>query len=225
MQDQSKIAMNLMRLFNPESYTEFSEGFFVKQPKMSGYYYNFKNMQSPKVCVIVNISSVKYLHPMTKIKDYIFIVVSALSFEDYINKFAEVYLPPILEVIDKAIERRSSRNLPYGYYMDENGDVKIDIRQASEVRKIYNMYIDTKSVRKIADKLGTNFSDIREILHDSQEYAQMPEKILPLSKIREVAELMAQNVRGGAVAKKDTRDEIAAAKRLGKELKRRRELN
>jgi hypothetical protein len=109
------------------------------------------------------------------------------------------------------------------YYTDENGELKVDIRAAQEVRKIYDMYIETQSIRDIAAELRTNFSDIREILHDSEEYMQMKNKIVSMAKLKRVAELMAANVRGGAVAKHDTEDEIADARRRRKESKKRLE--
>ena len=79
------------------------------------------------------------------------------------------------------------------------------------------MYIETQSIRDIAAELDTNFSDIREILHDNQEYMQMRDKIVSISKLKRVAELMASNVRGGAVAKRDIEDELADARRRRKE--------
>ena len=115
------------------------------------------------------------------------------------------------------MQKKNTRNLPYGYYTDENGDLKVDLKAAAEVRRIYDMYIDTQSIRDIAAELRTNFSDIREILHDSEEYMKMRDKIVSLSKLKQVAELMASNVRGGAAAKRDLEDELADARRRRKE--------
>ena len=50
MQEQNDLAINLMNLFEPKSYKEFGEGFFVNKPEMSGYYFTFKNMRKPKIC-------------------------------------------------------------------------------------------------------------------------------------------------------------------------------
>lgn len=220
MQEQNDLAINLMNLFEPKSYKEFGEGFFVNKPEMSGYYFTFKNMRKPKICLIINTSKFQYPSNMTKIEDYVFIVFNVSSLEEYIENLVDVYFPQIMEVIDNNIEKKNTRNLPYGYYTDENGEVKVDIKAASEVRRIYDMYIDTKSIRHIANKLRTNFSDIRDILHDSQEYAQMQPPLMSAQKLKEVTELMAQNVRGGATAKRSIEDEIADARRRRKEMQK-----
>lgn len=225
MQEQNDLAINLMNLFEPKSYKEFGEGFFVNKPEMSGYYFTFKNMRKPKICLIINTSKFQYPSNMTKIEDYVFIVFNVSSLEEYIENLADVYFPQIMEVIDNNIEKKNTRNLPYGYYTDENGEVKVDIKAASEVRRIYDMYIDTKSIRHIANKLRTNFSDIRDILHDSQEYAQMQPPLMSAQKLKEVTELMAQNVRGGATAKRSIEDEIADARRKRKEMQKIRQPN
>ena len=217
MQNPGELAINFMNIFNPESYKEFGEGFFTNKPEMSGLYYSFKNMRSPKICLIINLSQHKYPTVMSKVNDFVFIVFNVSSPEEYFENVVDKYLPEIVEIVDNVIEKKSTRNLPYGYYQDENGEIKVDLRAAQEVRKIYDMYIDTKSIRHIAQQLRTNFSDIREILHDSQEYMQMPEKIVSFAKLKEVAGLMAANVRGGATAKRDVRDEIADARRRRKE--------
>ena len=92
--------------------------------------------------------------------------------------------------------KKNPRNLPYGYYTDLEGQVKVDLRKAQEVRRIYQMYIDTQSIRHIATTLNTNFSHIRDVLADNEEYMQMQEKIVPVSKLQEVNGLLAENVKG-----------------------------
>jgi hypothetical protein len=225
MQKPNDLGINLLNIFDPASYKEFQPGFFMNKPDMSGYYYVFKNTIKPKICLIVNDSGFKYPSPMAKIKDFVFIVFNVSSMDEFINDLTDKYFPNMMEIIDNFIEKRSSRNLPYGYYTDENGEVKVDLRQAAEVRKIYDMYIDVKSVRQIASALKTNFSDIREILHDNEQYAQMTPPIVPMYKLKEVAGLMAGNVRGGAVAKRDVKDEIADLRRRRKERMRAQQQN
>lgn len=217
MQNINELAINFMKLFEPDSYKEFGEGFFVNKPEMSGLYYKFSNITNPKICLILNLGKQKYPSTMAKVNDFVFIVFNISSPEEYFENVIDKYFPEIVEIVDNVIEKKSTRNLPYGYYQDENGEVKVDLRAAQEVRKIYDMYIDTKSIRHIAKQLHTNFSDIREILHDYEQYMQMPEKILSFTKMKEVGGLMAANVRGGAVAKRDIQDEIADARRRRKE--------
>ena len=225
MQNQNDLAINFMKLFEPDSYKEFGEGFFTNRPEMSGLYYTFKDTRKPKICLIINLSQHKYPSVMSKVSDYVFIVFNVSSPEEYFENVVDKYFPEIVEIVDSVIEKKNTRNLPYGYYMDENGELKVDRRAAQEVRKIYNMYIDTRSIRHIAQQLRTNFSDIREILHDSEEYLRMPDKFMSITKIKEVAGLMAANVRGGTVAKRSTEDEIADVRRRRKERQKAKEMN
>ena len=220
MQKQPDLAVNLLNLFDISSYKEFGEGFFVNQPKMHGYYYIFKKLTKPKFCLIVNTSSVEYPSNMSQIKDYIFIVITVPSIEEYMENFANKYFPEILGIIDTKLQKENTRNLPYGYYIDENGDMKIDLKKAAEVRRIYDMYIENPSVRDIAAQLDTNFSFIREILHSNEDYMQMQQKFLPISKLRKVNELLAQNIRGGAQKKMTTQDEIEEVRRKRKQKER-----
>lgn len=218
---QNQLAVNLMNLFDPSSYKEFGEGFFVNKPKMKGYYYIFKNINKPKFCLIVNINP-DFIYPsnMVEINEFIFIVFSASSLEEFIETLTDKNFEILMNVIDDKLEKENTRNLPYGYYTDENGELKVDLKKASEVRRIYDLYIDTKNVRAVADEMKTNFSDIREILHDNEEYMQMQPKILPLSKMKEVAEIMAGNVRGGTQAKRHIEDEIKEVRARRRERQR-----
>jgi hypothetical protein len=208
MQKQNDLAVNLRNLFEANSYTEFGEGSFVNQPKMTGFYYIFKNITKPRFCVILNTSKeIQYPSDSVKIKDYVFIVFNIESIEQYIQTFAENYFPIILTKIDENILKKNPRNLPYGYYTDVDGDIKIDLRKANEVRRIYDMYIDIESVREIVDALNSNFSHVRDVLASNEEYMQMKDKIVPISKLKKVNELLAQNVKG-TFRKRTTEDEI-----------------
>ena len=223
MQRQNDLAENLLKLFEPSSYKEFGKGFFTNKPNMEGYYYIFQRITKPKFCLIVNTSEEKYPTSMVKIRDFVFIVFNSPSLEDFLNNLADVHFVVLMDILDNELQKKNTRNLPYGYYLDENGDLKVDLKAAAKVRRIYDMYIETQSIRDIAAELRTNFSDIREILHDSQEYMQMKDKIVSLAKLKQVAELMATNVRGGAVAKRDVEDEIEDARRRRKQMARKRE--
>lgn len=217
MQKQNDLAINLMNLFEPSSYKEFGKGYFTNKPNMEGYYYIFKKITKPKFCLIINTSSEKYPTSMMKVRDYVFIVFNVPSLEEFLQNLTEKYFVTLMDVLDNELQKKNTRNLPYGYYTDENGEVRVDLKAAAEVRKIYDMYIETQSIRGIAADLRTNFSDIREILHDAEEYMQMRDKIVSLSKLKQVAELMASNVRGGATAKRGIEDELADARRRRKQ--------
>lgn len=215
MQKQNDLAANLKNLFEPNSYVEFGEGAFVNQPKMTGYYYIFKNITKPRFCIILNTSkAMRYPSDSVKIGDYVFIVFNINSLEEYLQVFAENYFPTILTKVDENILKKNPRNLPYGYYTDVDGQVKVDLRKANEVRRIYDMYIDVESVREIVDALKSNFSHVRDVLASNEEYMQMKDKIVPMSKLKKVNELLAQNVKG-TFRKRTTEDEI-------KELRQRR---
>ena len=217
MQKQNDLAINLMNLFEPSSYKEFGKGYFTNKPNMEGYYYIFKKITKPKFCLIINTSPEKYPTSMMKVRDYVFIVFNVPSLEEFLQNLTEKYFVTLMDVLDNELQKKNTRNLPYGYYTDENGEVQVDLKAAAEVRKIYDMYIETQSIRDIAADLRTNFSDIREILHDAEEYMQMRDKIVSLSKLKRVAELMASNVRGGATAKRGIEDELADARRRRKQ--------
>ena len=214
MQNKNDLASNLKNLFDPNAYKEFGNGFFVNQPRMTGYYYIFKNITKPKFCLILNTSGVKYPTNFTKIGDYVYIVLNVSSMEEYMQNLGEDYFPIILTRVDENLMKKNPRNLPFGYYTDTDGKVKIDLKKASEVRKIYDMYIEVQSVREIVDELNSNFSHVRDVLASWEEYLQMPQKIVTVSKLQNVGDLLAQNVKG-RFRQQTTEDEI-------KELRKRR---
>lgn len=219
MQKQNDLAKNLKNLFDPNSYIEFGEGFFVNQPRMTGYYYIFKNITRPNFCLILNTSENNYPSNSVKIKDYVYIVFNIKSLEEYTSNFASEYFPIILTKLNENLLKKNPRNLPYGYYTDVDGNLKIDIQKANEVRKIYDMYIDVESVREIVDTLNSNFSHVRDVLADFEEYMQMREKIIPASKLKKVGELLAQNVKG-RYKKLSTEDEIKELRKKRKQQKK-----
>ena len=149
----------------------------------------------------------QYLSNSVKIGDYVFIVFNINNIEEYLQTFTENYFPTILTKIDENILKKNPRNLPYGYYTDVDGQVKVDLKKANEVRRIFDMYIDVESVREIVDALHSNFSHVRDVLASNEEYMQMKDKIVPMSKLKKVNELLAQNVKG-TFRKRTTEDEI-----------------
>jgi len=216
MQKQNDLAINLLNIFEPSSYKQFDEGFLINKPYMKGYYYIFKNITKPKFCLILNTTPQKYPTPMAKIRDYVYIIFNVPSLEEFLENLTDKYFLQLMDTVDNEMQKKNPRNLPYGYYTDENGDVRVDIKKADEVRRIYDMYIELGSVRDIAADLKTNFSHIREILHDNEKYNQMQEKIVSPSKLKKAREIMAGNVRGGAVAKRTLEDELKDARKRRK---------
>ena len=216
MQKQPDLAKNLENIFKDTSYVEFGEGEFINQPKMTGYFYIFRNITNPRFCLILNTSKVKYPTNLAKAGEYVFIVLNVSSLQEYLENLGVKYFPQILEILVQNLQKKNTRNLPYGYYMDENGELKIDYKKADEVRRIYNRYIEIESVRQIVDEMRSNFSHVRDILHDNEAYMQMKEKILPMTKLKKINELLAQNVKG-TFKKMTTADKLKEIKRQRKE--------
>ena len=118
--------------------------------------------------------------------------------------------------IDENILKKNPRNLPYGYYTDVDGQIKVDLKKATEVRRIYDMYIDGQGIREIVQELNSNFSHVRQVLANNEEYMQMQDKIVPVSKLKEVNTLLAQNVKG-TFKKRTTEDEIEELRKIRKQ--------
>ena len=216
MQKQNDLALNLKHLFIESSYKEFGEGYFINKPKMTGYFYIFKNITKPRFCLILNTSKEQYPTTSTTIGDYVYIVFNVPSLEEFLQNLTEKYFPEILTKIDENILKKNPRNLPYGYYADVDGQIKVDLKKATEVRRIYDMYIDGQGIREIVNTLDSNFSHIRQVLANNEEYMQMTEKIVPVSKLREVNALLAQNVKG-TFKKRTTEDEIEELRKRRKQ--------
>ena len=223
MQKQNDLALNLKNIYEPTSYHEFGEGYFVNQPHMTGYFYIFKNITKPRFCLILNTSQHKYPSNSVKIGDYVYIVFNIQSLEEFLQNLSERYFPILLTKIDENIMKKNPRNLPYGYYTDVDGQIKVDLKKANEVRRIYDMYIDIESVREIVDSMNSNFSHVRQVLANNEEYAQMQQQIVPMSKLKKVNELLAQNVKG-TFKKRTTQDEIEEIRKRRKQQRKMAEM-
>ena len=217
MNRREELGINLINLYNPSSYTEFGEGFFVNNPALTGYYYIFQDLKEPKFCLVLNTSDIEYKGIYAKIKNFVYIIFNIESLDQFIENLSQEYMPYILGIISENMNKQDTRKLPYGYYYDENGDLKIDLKKANEVREIYDRYLEVGSVRQIAGEQKTNFSKIREILHDSEAYMQMQQKILPVTIIKQVQELVAQNVKG-RFRKETPEDRLKATRTRRKKL-------
>ena len=215
---QSDLALNLMNLFNPSSYTEFEKGFFVNRPKMEGYYFIFKDIKEPKFCLILNTSETPYNSDFAEIKDYIYIIFNIESLDEFIENLSTKYLPVILDILNQKMNKEDTKNLPYGYYYDENGELRIDVKKAREVKEIYDRYQDIESIRTIANERKVNFSHIRDILHDNEAYMQMQQKILPATTLKIVNGLLAKNVKG-TFREETAEDRLRAARARERKLK------
>ena len=109
MQKQNDLALNLKHLFEESFYQEFGQGYFTNQPKMTGYYYIFKNVTKPRFCLILNTSDLVYPSDSVKIGDYVFIVFNVKSLEEFLQNLTEKYFPTILTKIDENILKKNLR--------------------------------------------------------------------------------------------------------------------
>ena len=218
MNKLNELGVNLINLYNDSSYVAFDKHFFANRPDMTGYFFIFQDMRDPKFCLILNTSGINYMSNFAKIGDYVYIVFNVPSLEEFMENLTEKYLPHILDTVAQNMSKEDTRNLPYGYYYDENGDLKIDIKKAREVREIYDRYQDVQSIRQIANERKTNFSLIRDILHDNEAYMQMQQKILPTTILKTVQELLAQNVKG-RFRKETFADKLKAVRQRKRKLK------
>lgn len=216
MQKQPDLAKNLENLFKESAYTEFKEGEFINNPSLTGYFYIFKNITDPRFCIILNTSKQQYPTNMVMIQDYVFIVFNIKDLKQYLQDLGSVYMSDILFILEQKLQKKNERNLPYGYYLDENGQLKIDPKKAQEVKKIYDRYIEIESVRDIVAEMKSNFSHIRDVLHDNEAYLEMSPKILPVTKIKKINELLAKNVKG-TFRKQTTADKIKEMRKRRKE--------
>ena len=206
--DKEELATIIATLRDKDNYKEFEQGYFRKVPKISGYYYELKKMNildEYRIAIIVN-TNTNNLYPKedTVVDNYTFLVYNAESFEDYTKQIVMVAhkLANTIEELYKRVQEERDNDLPYGYVRDEEGKVQVDSIKANEVRKIYKMYIETQSMKKIAKELKTNFSHVRDILRDDR-YDEMQPRIISTSTWKQVEAIAKANQKNG-VTKADT---------------------
>jgi hypothetical protein len=200
----SKIAKDILNLRKISFYKKFDEKFFINVPELSGYTFNFSHLKSPKVYLIINTNpKFNYSKKYIKIKDYNFIVYNSNNIEDFISEIFE-NLVDILEILknitteDKEVEEQKEGGLPYGYYEDKNGNVQVDTKEATQVRNIFKVYSNVRSIKKVAQQLGTNFSRVHDVLHD-ERYAKMGKIIVPQLDLKRVGNILAMNRKNKSV--------------------------
>ena len=201
------MATIIATLRNKDNYREVSEGFFRRVPSLSGYVYELKKMNllaDYRVVIIVN-TNPDYTYPKekTEIDNYTFLVYNVNDFDTY-RKRATIVATKLSNVIEDLVDRvrEEQEDLPYGYVRDDKGQIQVDSIKADEVRQIYKMYIETRSMKKIAKELKTNFSHVRDVLRDDR-YDEMQPRIISTSTWKRVEEISKQNQKN-VVTKADT---------------------
>ena len=201
------MATIIATLRNKDNYREVSKGFFRRVPSLSGYVYELKKMNllaDYRVVIIVN-TNPDYTYPKekTEIDNYTFLVYNVNDFDTY-RKRATIVATKLSNVIEDLVDRvrEEQEDLPYGYIRDDKGQIQVDSIKADEVRQIYKMYIETRSMKKIAKELKTNFSHVRDVLRDDR-YDEMQPRIISTSTWKRVEEISKQNQKN-VVTKADT---------------------
>ena len=204
---KDEMATIIATLRNKDNYREVSKGFFRRVPSLSGYVYELKKMDllaDYRVVIIVN-TNPDYTYPKekTEIDNYIFLVYNVDDFDTY-RKRATIVATKLSNVIEDLVDRvrEEQEDLPYGYVRDDKGQIQVDSIKADEVRQIYKMYIETRSMKKIAKELKTNFSHVRDVLRDDR-YDEMQPRIISTSTWKRVEEISKQNQKN-VVTKADT---------------------
>lgn len=194
--DKLVFAKDITRLRKPTSYKEFDVGYFTNVPDLGGYIYRFK-VEDAKIILIVDTSGSKYSKAYYKKDGWHFIFYKAQSIEQFCNQLAD-YVSDIIDkvnhILDEEAENADKRaaGIPHGYKLDDNGEIVVDPLEAPKVRKIYKLYTQYDSIRKVADVLKSNFSHVRDVLHDYR-YEDMTLPIISDSVLKKARAMMEKN--------------------------------
>lgn len=194
---EKSLAKDITRLRKESSYKEFDKGFFTNVPDMGGYIYKFKCSDDAKIYLIVDTSNSKYGKNFYKKDAFYFLVYKSASLDAFIDKFFEIssdLMDRVNSILDKEQENADIRagGIPHGYKLNDAGEIVVDPVESIKVRKIYKLYTQYGSIRRIADELKTNFSHVRDVLHDYR-YEEMKISIIPSSVLKKARQLMDKN--------------------------------
>lgn len=189
-------AKDLVRLKKETSYRQFDDGFFPSVPDMHGYIYKFK-ITDAKIVVIVNTSECKYDRNYCRNNGIHFLIYRASSLKAFIDDLF-TNISDMIDLVNKILDNEQANaderagGVPHGYKINQNGEIVPDPIEATTVRKIYKLYIQYGSIRKIASELKTNFSHVRDVLHDYR-YEKMTPHIIPDATLKRVRSMMDSN--------------------------------
>lgn len=191
------LAKDLSGLRKADSYKKFAKGYFKNVPGLGGYIYKFQVKSDAKIYLIVNTEANAMAKEYYTNKGYHFLVYNAKSLDDFIsmiyNNISEI-IDKVNAILDKAQELADERagGIPHGYKLNDAGEIVIDPVEAPMVRKIFKYYTQYRSVHKVADVLKTNFSYVRDVLHDYR-YERMTLPIINKSLLKKARQLMDVN--------------------------------
>lgn len=191
--DKLIFASDINRLRKESSYKEFDKGYFENVPDMCGYIYRFK-VEDMNILLIVDTSNSSYSKEYYKKEGWHFLIYKAESLQVFISKLADRLaniITRINHILDEEQENADKRaaGIPHGYQVDENGEIVVDPMEAPKVRKIYKLYSQYNSIRKVAATLKEPYSYIRDILHDYR-YEDMKLPIISDSVLKKTRAMM-----------------------------------
>ena len=193
---EKTLAKDMVRLKKASSYKEFQPGFFRNVPELGGYIYKFKCPEYSKIFLIINTTG-GYKKKYFNKDEYHFLIKEAPSLKDWLAKFfqeSSEIMDMVNNILDKDQTNADIREggVPHGYKIDGSGAVVVDAKEAILVKKIYKLYSRYGSIRKIAAELKTNYSHVRDVLHDYR-YEHMDQPIIPSSDLKKVRAMMEKN--------------------------------
>lgn len=197
MAQNKNLSQNITKLRNTSAYKEFKAGYFRNVPDMKGYLYKFKTMDDLHLYLVVDTSNSAYSREYFTSKNYHFIIYKAKSLEAFIEGFYGIMsdlIDQINKILDKVQENKDilAGGIPHGYKQNDAGEIVVDPKEAIMVRKIYKLYTEYGSIRKIASELKSNFSHVRDVLHDYR-YEKMKLPIIPSSVLKKARQKMDAN--------------------------------
>lgn len=195
---KENVARVVATLRDKGNYKELEKGYFRQVPELYGYLYELsdtENLEDYKIFLIVNLNpEFKYPKERVEVDNYYFIIINAEDFDTYVENIsivATLFMDVVDDILGK-IEEKKNQELPYGYKLNDEGELEVDPIKAQEVRKIYKLYLEVRSMQKLADMLKTNFSHVRDVLRDERYLTTKP-SIISKSLIKSVASISLRN--------------------------------
>ena len=194
---EKTLANDIVKLRKANSYKQFKKGYFRNVPEMAGYIYKFKCSDYSQIYLIVDTSNSSYSKEYYKKDNYYFLVYKSSSIDDFIKKFFDIsseILDRVNSILNNDQENADDREagVPHGYKVNKAGEVVIDPVEALKVKKIYKLYTQYASIRKVKNELKTNYSFVRQVLHDYR-YERMQPRIIPDSIWKKARQMMDKN--------------------------------
>ena len=194
---EKTLANDIVRLRKKNNYKEFGEGFFRNVPEMRGYYYKFKCPKYSKIYLILDVSDSGYVKEYYTKDNFHFLVYKSSSLDKFLSNFFDIsseILDRVNSILNNDQENADERagGIPHGYKLDKSGEIVVDPIGALEVKKIYKLYTQYGSIRKIASELKSNFSHVRDVLHDYR-YEKMTPCIISKTVLKKARDLMDKN--------------------------------